>query len=110
MEELYIWVGSSAGYCIFLAVMQNLIPGKKYEKYIGAKYKLVDLEKNQRKPCNLKDELEIEFEDGTRILRTVEWIAKNARVINAEIIIEDNKVLFIGVAYHPEVWSRYYLG
>ena len=34
MEELYIWVGSIAGYCIFLAVMHNLIPGKKYEKYI----------------------------------------------------------------------------
>lgn len=82
---------------------------KKYEKYVGAKYKLVDLKKDQRKSCNLKDELEIEFEDGTRIVRTVEWIIKNSRVINAEIIVEDNKVLFIGVAYHPEIWSRYYL-
>lgn len=34
MEELYIWVESIAGYCIFLAVVLNLIPGKKYEKYI----------------------------------------------------------------------------
>ena len=34
MEDLYTWVGNITGYFIFLAVMSNLIPGKKYEKYI----------------------------------------------------------------------------
>lgn len=34
MEELYGWARNITGYFLFLAVMDNLIPGKKYEKYI----------------------------------------------------------------------------
>lgn len=77
---------------------------KKYEKYIGAKYKVIGLERGQRELYNLKDELEIEFKDGTKMLRTVEWMIENSRVINAKMVVENNKVLFIGVTYLVEVW------
>ena len=34
MEILYGWVRNITGYFLFLAVLDNLIPEKKYEKYI----------------------------------------------------------------------------
>lgn len=34
MEGLYGWVRNIAGYFLFLAVLDNLIPGKGYQKYI----------------------------------------------------------------------------
>lgn len=77
---------------------------KKYEKYELAMYKVIGLEKDQRKLYDLEDELEIEFKDTTKMQRTLKWIIKNHRVVNAEMVVENNKVLLIGTTYLEEAW------
>ncbi|MCD8225227.1 MAG: stage III sporulation protein AF [Clostridiales bacterium] len=34
MESVYRWLRSLAGYLLFWAVLENLLPGKSYEKYV----------------------------------------------------------------------------
>lgn len=76
---------------------------ERYEKYIGARYKVLDLEKGQRKLYDLKDPLEIQFEDGTKMVRTIEWMLENPKAINAKIELENQKALLIeGIYYRKD--------